>query len=128
MPQNKESGAAASDWGLKTARSIANALGAQITGTQSNEALLHDEKIVIKCAHRTTTNVGVSFRMLERLDNVIGAFERDDGLFDLWSLTPPQYRLYMRDTGSKGRSAAKVGIVSKSIFLRHGKTLGRIAI
>ena len=66
--------------------------------------------------------------MLERLDNVVGAFEQDDGLFDLWSLTPSQYKLYMRDTASKGRSAGKIGIVSKSIFLEHGKTLGRIAI
>lgn len=128
MPQNRESGAAASEWGLETARSIANVLGAQMIGTNSNEALFHDDKIVIKCARRTTTRVGVTFKMLESLDKVIGAFEQDDGWFELWSLTPQQYRSYMRDTGSKGRSAGKVGMVSRSKFLNHGKRLGRVAI
>jgi len=128
MPQNRESGAAASRWGSETARLIAGALGAKMISDLSNEAIFHNQRIVIKSARRNTTNVGVSFKMLERLDGVVGAFEQHPGSFQLWSLTPQQYRLYMRDTASKGRSAGKVGVVSKSIFLKYGKELGNVTI
>lgn len=61
-------------------------------GRASNEALLNGQHVVIKCAAPATDSVGVTYQMLERLDAVIGAFQLDDGSFELWSLSPGSSR------------------------------------
>jgi len=87
--------------------------------------VLNGQRVVIKCAAPATTSVGVTYQMLDRLDSVIGAFQRDDNDFDLWSLTPEQYKRSMRETASKGPSAGRVGIVRKADFENMGRSLGR---
>jgi len=74
--------------------------------------------VVIKCAASATDSVGVTFKMLERLDSIIGAFQLDDGSFELWSLSPEKFRQEMRDTRSRGSAAGKVGIVRRDFFER----------
>lgn len=86
MPQDRNSGAAANRWGRETARQIASRIGATMQIRASNEALLDGQKVVIKCAAPATDSVGVTYKMLEKLDAVIGAFQLDDGSFDLWSV------------------------------------------
>ena len=71
MTQDRASGAAANDWGLTTARAIASQIGAVMKSRASNEALLDGKKVVIKCAASATDSVGVTFKMLDRLDSVI---------------------------------------------------------
>src|SRR5262249_49901918 len=107
MAQDRASGAAANEWGRVTARAIASKIGT------SNEATLNGEKVVIKCAASATDSVGVTFKMLDRLDSIIGAFQLDDKSFELWSLAPEKFHQEMRDTRSKGSSSGKVGIVRR---------------
>jgi hypothetical protein len=128
MPQDRISGAAASRWGLETAPQIAAQIGAAMQRRGSNEALLNGQKVVIKCAAPATDSVGVTHKMLERLDSVIGAFQLDDGSFELWSLSPQQFAAAMRETRSRGASSGKVAQVRKRTFLSHGKPLGRVRI
>jgi len=66
--------------------------------------------------------------MLEKLDAVVGAFQRDDGAFDLWSLPVPLFERHMRDTRSRGASAGKVGLVRRDVFEAEGKALGRVRL
>jgi hypothetical protein len=40
--------------------------------------------------------------MLVKLDALAGAFERDDGAFELWSLRLPQYQDARRPTRAPG--------------------------
>jgi hypothetical protein len=94
----------------------------------SNEALLNGKNVVIKCAAPATDSVGVTYKMLETLDAIIGAFQLDDGSFELWSLSPEQFESAMRKTRSRGPSAGKVAIVRRSIFVSHGIHLGRVWI
>jgi hypothetical protein len=65
--------------------------------------------------------------MLERLDAVIGAFELENGEFEIWRLSPDIYRQEMTRTRSQGPSAGKVGIVKKRVFQEYGTFLGRFA-
>ena len=90
MIQNRASGAAADQWGRNTARALAQHLGATKPTLRSNECLLHGRR-VIKCAAPDTDSVGVTFKMLDRLDEIVGAFQRYDGAFELWSLRPSLY-------------------------------------
>lgn len=128
MTQDRASGAAANKWGRETARKIASKIGAVMKGRTSNEARLDGKTVVIKCAASATDSVGVTFKMLDSLDSVIGAFQLDDDSFELWSLSPEKFRQGMRDTRSKGSAAGKVGIVRKDSFEKGGITLGRIRL
>jgi hypothetical protein len=128
MSQDRSTGAAANRWGKVTARLIASQIGATMQSRTSNEALLNGQKVVIKCAAVATDSVGVTYKMLERLDSVIGAFQLDDGSFDLWSLRPEQFEAAMRETRRYGASTGKEAVVRRRVFLSDGKHLGRVRV
>lgn len=128
MTQDRISGAAANEWGRVTARAIASKIGAVMKGRISNEATLDGKKVVIKCAASATDSVGVTFKMLDRLDSIIGAFQLDDESFELWSLSPETFRQEMRDTRSRGSAAGKVGIVRRDSFEKGGMLLARVRL
>ncbi len=94
----------------------------------SNEALLDGQKVVIKCAAPATDSVGVTYKMLEKLDAVIGALQLDDGSFDLWSVSLKQFESAMRETRSRGPSAGKVALVRRRVFIDYGTPLGKVQI
>jgi hypothetical protein len=126
MKQDQLSGAAADEWGRKTARAIASELGAEMKSATSNEATFNGKNIVIKCAAPATDSVGVTFKMLDRLDSIVAAFQRADGSFDLWRLPADKFRREMRDTRSTGASAGKLGLVRKDVFEKHGELITRV--
>jgi hypothetical protein len=128
MTQDHDSGAAGDAFGRETAPRIAQAIGATMLGTTSNEALLDGRRVVIKSARPQTPSVGVTHQMLERLESVIGAFQRDDGAFEVISLPADVYRARMTDTRSTGASAGGVGIVAKSVFIAEGQPVSVVTI
>ncbi len=129
MPQDRESGAQAVEYGLQTARKIAQKLdGRKIGNSRSNEYEVSGKKIVIKCARFNTNSVGVSYQMLDRVAAILGSFEVENGNYDIYELKPDIYRANMRPTRSTGSSAGRVGIVRKSIFLDQGKFLRCISL
>jgi|SRR6185503_5136562 len=128
MSQDQSTGATANAWGRTTARAIAGQIGATMTSVTSNEALLNGKHVVIKCAARATDSVGVTFKMLERLDYIVAAFQVHDDIFELWSLLPETFRKEMRDTRSKGAAGGKVGLVRRDVFENHGSRIGRVQV
>ncbi len=128
MPQDCISGAAANAWGRDVARQIASRIGAAMKNSTSNEATLDDKRVVIKCAAPKTDSVGVTYKMLENLDVIIGAFQLDDGSFELWLLSSAHFHDAIRPTRSQGNSAGKVGLVRRGTFTEHGKLFGRIRL
>ena len=86
--QSKESGARANAWGRETADKIAEQLGATKINPNANEYQLDDQKVTIRCARSTTNTVGVTYKMLERIDTVIAALENDKGQFELFAIPP----------------------------------------
>lgn len=128
MAQDRNSGAEANDWGHRTALLLAEKLGASGMRRNSNECQLAGERVVIKCANPATTSVGVTYRMLDRLDRIAAAFKLDDGSFELFSLLPAEFVAAMRQTRSRGSAAGKVGLVDRSTFQRSGKPMGRLRI
>ncbi len=122
MTQDRKSGAAANAYGHETAPKIAAALGASMTSTMSNEASYNGQRVVIKCAGKNTTSVGVTHEMLERLDLVLAAFQHKDGSYDVYSLSPEEYRTQMRESRSSG-AEGRIGLVSKTVFANCGKRI-----
>jgi hypothetical protein len=130
MPQDQASGAAASAWGKATARRIAKALDATPLSSNSNEFQRNGQRIAIKCAAERTKSVGVTYKMLDHIDLVVGAFQSPDNpsVFELLSLTPTQYRALLRPTRSTGSSSGRVGIVERERFIEHGQKYGTVSI
>jgi hypothetical protein len=127
MPQDRESGAAAAAWGRHTAVRIGQALGATSTSSISNEFSFRGRRVVIKTAHLNTTSVGVTYHMLERLDDVLAAFEVNSREFDVWSIPARTFEQHVRDSRSRG-SAGKVGLVTRRVFQELGQRVGSVRI
>jgi len=128
MPQDQNSGAQANRWGRETARKIMRALNAKPISTGSNECMIEATRVVIKCAAPNTKSIGVSYKMLQRINCVIGALAYDNYQFDLYKLSIEVFRKHMTPTRSKGASMGKVGIVNTAIFASEGMTMGRVTI
>jgi hypothetical protein len=127
MPQDQATGAAGNAFGRTTAPRIAEAIGATMQGSTSNQARWNGRRIVIKCARAATTSVGVTYRMLSELDAIVAAFQRTDGQFDLFEMSPDTFRTHSRDSRSTGASG-RVGLVTRSTFRDFGKPLRTVRI
>ena len=126
MGQDQFSGMTANAFGRQMGRAIAAALGAEPLANNGNEFLLSGNRVAIKCAKAKTTSVGVTHTMLDRLSEVIGAFQTAKGTYDLYALSASRFRECMRVTRSTGPSAGKVGLVSRAIFLSEGRFMGSL--
>src|SRR2546426_9369824 len=108
MPQDRFSGAEANRYGRQRAEQIAAALGAEPMNNASNEYLLDEERVVIKCARTRTTQVGVTYQMLNRLAAVLGAFEQLDGSYRVLRLPARRYATLMKPTRSRDRKSTRL--------------------
>lgn len=128
MSQDRQSGASANQWGRETARKLINAYGGKSTSNASNEFMRDGDSLVMKCANLDTTSVGVSYKMLDRIDGVVAAFVVSPTRFALYQMDPGRFKEVMRETRSQGPSAGKVGLVTKASFIAEGKALGVLSI
>lgn len=124
MPQDAKSGARANKYGRETSRLIAKQIGAISLKETSNEFAFEGRCITIRCAKKNNMQVGVTYEMLDRVDSVVGAFEIEKSVYDLYEITPCLYRMHMRDSKKEG----KVGLVGKQVFLKEGKALRRVSL
>lgn len=122
MVQTTQSGAAANTFGRETAPKIAREIGAAMTGPQSNEAILDGKHVVIKCAGKHTTSIGVTYTMLKKLDAVIGAFQHKTGAYQVFSLPAAVFAANARDSASAS-AHGRVGLVTKKVFEAEGKLI-----
>jgi len=124
MPQNRDSGAEGNRYGREFGKRVATALGAKKVSSGSNECDFNGERIVIHCARMKTGTVGVTRRMVEKLQAVLGAFEQVDGSYRVYRLPMQSYRDHMKPSRSLGRSAGNVFLVDRKVFEEHGSQLG----
>ncbi len=130
MPQDKLSGLRASRYGKACARQIAEAIGAQMLGPKSNEAIWDGQRVVIHTAHRKTNSVGVLYHMIPRLDAVLGAFQDESGAYRILRLPIEGCvpAMEARPTHSRGPSAGLVGLISRRLFEREGQLIKTVQI
>jgi hypothetical protein len=128
VSQNQASGAAANKWGRECARKIASKIGATMLTSTSNEARLGGKHVVIKCAKRNTNNVGVTYKMLKTIKEVVAAFQSVDGSFGVWRLPTKIFQAETRPTKSRGPARGKVGKVDRAVFCRRGTLMGHFRI
>jgi len=123
MPQDRDSGAAGNRYGHECGEKIAAALGAKRIRPDgnSNECVLDELRVVIKCSRATTQQqVGVLCKMLARLDAVVGAFENRDGSYDVLRLSAKDYSETMRVRSYPG---GDLGLVHRRAFVEKGQSI-----
>ena len=128
MPQDRESGAAGNEFGRTTAPRIAKAIGARDVGSTGNEFQLDAKLVAIKCARPKTSSVGVTYKMLDRVESILGAFMGDDGVFDVYEISSDDFKAHMRPSRSQGASAGKVALVARNTFFKRGKRVARVRL
>ena len=120
MPQDRESGARASQYGRDCGKRIIEAIGTQSVKAGSNECSLGGELLSVHCARKDTDRIGVTYKALERISAVVGAFEQEDGSYVVWRMPKEKYKGLMTNTRSLGPSQNRVGMVRRVDFERHG--------
>ena len=123
MPQNRETGAEANKYGRETAKKIARLLGAERLANNSNEVRYDGKHCVIKCARGKNFYIGVTTKMLKRIENIIAAFEDGDGSYELYELSPDVFDENMRIGFHEN-----IGLVRKKVFEDQGHFLKTIKI
>ncbi len=120
MPQDRESGARASQYGRDCGKRIMGEIGAKAVKPGSNECSLGGELLSVHCARKNTDRVGVTYKALERVSAVLGAFEQEDGSYIVWRMPGNRYKELMTGTKSLGPSKGRVGMVKRIDFERNG--------
>ena len=123
MTQNRETGAAANQFGKDAAKIIAGHLGLKMLTKISNEVTYNGQQAVIKSAHLGNGYIGVSLKMLERIDIIIAAFENTDGHYDLYTLDVKTFKNNIRIGHHE-----HIGLVTKIIFLEEGKFIKTVKL
>jgi hypothetical protein len=118
MPQSRETGAAANRYGKETAIRIAKRLKTKKLSNISNEVERDGKRAVIKCAHYGNIYIGVTTKMLERLDQIIAALENEFGKYELYVLPPKTFKKNMRIGFHK-----HIGLVHRKVFQEQGTFL-----
>jgi hypothetical protein len=115
--QDRASGAAADKWGRETASALAQKLGATQFSGSSNECRLDGDRVVIKCAAAANDSVGVTFKMLDRLDALWRPSNAKTAHLRSGLLLRPLSR-HTCGTLVALASAGKVGLVRRDVFER----------
>jgi len=90
--------------------------------------LLKGRRIGVKTAKSRTRSVGVTYLVLDRVDDVYAGWETSPDEFEVWSLPASVFRSKMRATASHGPSTGRVGIVNRTTFEQLGHHIGRIRL
>jgi len=128
MSQDQASGAKGNQYGHETARKIARVIQAVMTGEVSNGARFRGKLVVIKCASKNTSSIGVTFAMQESISEVVAALEQKDGQYKVYSLDISVFQSKQRQSQSKANGAHRVGQVAKGVFINHGVLVGTYTI
>ena len=128
--QNTETGRRAQEWGTRTARKIAEVLGAEKVTDQpmANEFMLDGKRVAIKCARPRTTQCGVTNTMRDRVDYIICASQTVDGAFNLYQVTPEQWKEHAKKPPKDNRNYRTLTHLSRSVFQRIGEDRGEVEI
>jgi hypothetical protein len=123
MPQDRESGAAANEYGHKMAAIVAADIAAISVKANANEFEHKGRRITIRSARKSTDSVGVLSDMLDRVEAVIAAFQRNDGDYNLWELPTPAYRAASRQATNNDH----VLLVKRDVFRTCGSFIKRLS-
>lgn len=125
MPQDRTTGAAGRDYGLRTAKGVARLLGLELARPGSNEVEWRGRRAVIKSCRPGTSSFGVTRAMLPRLASILVALEDEHGAVQVWDLPTAAFRAVMYDSRSHAAAGGRVKMVARSYVLQEGRPVAR---
>ncbi len=121
-------GARAGKWGHMTSRRIADKLGGKELSKTANEFDIDGKRVTIRCARPRTTSVGLTNAMAERIDEIIAAFQQDDGSFSLHRISPEDWYKHCRKVTENHQNHGRVTLLSRALCRKIGADMGEIKI
>jgi hypothetical protein len=125
MTQDQETGVEAARFGHEAAALIGEKIGAKRLTRNSNEFEGNGQRVTIRTARQGNNQVGVLYDLLKRVQSVVGAFEIALNEFELYSLSPDEFRKAMRDSPT---GKGSVGLVIKRDFMDAGRLIRSVKI
>ena len=123
MPQDRDTGTEANQFGKRMALIVATRLGARKVSSDGNEFELDGKRIAIHSAHKKNTYVAVLYNVLQRVDTVLAALEltvRDE--FQVWALDKAFYLSHSKPQ-IKNPDLAQI---ATKVFTEHGKLIDKV--
>jgi hypothetical protein len=100
---------------------IAKLVGARKLSSTSNEVIWNERRAVIKASAPGNDSFGVTAKMLERLEDIYGAFELDNGDIELWWISPEKFVVGQRPSPSARNRGADIRLIRKNFVKEFGK-------
>ena len=129
MTQTKDSGSEANKFGRANAVKVSNFLETSLISKISNEIEFEGDLYVIKSTRRGNNSIGVTKTMLERLNGIIGAFENENGEYELHKLKLEDFFGSKNDSRSlshKTKTGSKVIKISTKDIVKYGYYMGNM--
>ncbi|AEH60598.1 hypothetical protein Mzhil_0732 [Methanosalsum zhilinae DSM 4017] len=131
MGQTYESGIAGARFGHLMSSYAAKNLGAKLleTETQSNEALLNGQRVVIKSAHKNTPSIGVTLNVLTNIESVVAILETKDSQaegthkYKVYKVSKEWYKANMKPSRSSPSATRNTRMVRCNLIRKHGEVL-----
>lgn len=135
MGQTVNSGRNGNYFGRRMAVYAARNLGTELikTGTKSNEAMLHGQRVVLKSAHKNTSDIGVTLNVLENIQSIIavlenkGKQESDVHKYTIYKVSKEWYKQHMYPSRSSSSAARTTRMVNCNLIREHGEAIGKLA-
>jgi|GEM_PF-4173005 hypothetical protein len=128
MPQDANSGRYGNTTGRLIARKVAEFLGTTLVKA-SNECLYNSKVTVIKSTKYRNNKIGITKKMLERVEQVILASQHTaDGNFTLYTVSMKDILDFGTETRSKGASKDKVICFTVPKAIKYGSRVGDVEI
>jgi hypothetical protein len=132
--QTPKTGKAGNNFGHRMGVHAAQHLGTKLlnTGTKSNEALLDDQRVILKSAHKKTSSIGVTLNVLENIQSIVAVLEDKskyaEGVhhYTIYKVPTEWYKQYMLPSRSSPSAARTTRMVSCSMIRRHGEIIGKL--
>ncbi|NPE28644.1 hypothetical protein HNV12_11880 [Methanococcoides sp. SA1] len=132
MGQTPKTGQAGDKFGHRMGKYVAKHLVTQLldTGTGSNEAIYDGERFILKSAHKNTSSIGVTIRVLENVKGIIATFEDKDKStedlhhYTIYRVSVDWYEEHMKPSQSSEAASRTTMMVTRSSIRKEGKVIG----
>jgi hypothetical protein len=126
--QDAETGRAGRDFGVTAGRTIARKLGELVDPVATELRLPDGRKATVRTAKNRNVQWGCLHSVRDRVDCIICAYTKDERTFEVWEVTPAQWRSIAREASPGHKLYGRLTLVRKSDVERVGKPRSGIVL
>ena len=126
--QDAETGRAGRDFGVTAGRAIAEQLGKLVDPVATELRLPDGRRATVRTAKKRNLQWGCLHSVRDRVDSIICAYTKDEKTFEVWEVTPAQWRSIAREASPGHKLHGRLTLVRKSDVEQRGKAMPKIVL